>query len=38
MAHTQVVVRGPDPPGFFSPSQPPQKKWPVWPFQDLFRF
>ena len=38
MAHTQVVVRGPDPPGFFSPSQPPQKKRPVWPFQGLFRF
>ena len=38
MGNTRVVVRGPDPPGFSSPSQPPQQKRPVWPFQGLFRF
>ena len=38
MGNTRVVVKGPDPPGFFSPSQPPQQKRPVWPFQGLFRF
>ena len=37
MANTKVVVRGPDPPGFTSPSQPPQQS-PIWPFGGLFRF
>ena len=38
MAHAQVVVRGPDPPGVFAPSLPPQQQRPVWPFGGLFRF
>ena len=37
MTSTKVVVRGPDPPGYTVPSQPPQQK-PVWPFGGLFRF
>jgi len=37
MTQTKVVVRGPDPPGFTSPSQPPRQK-PVWPWQGLFHF
>ena len=38
MGNARVVVRGPDPPGFFSPSQPPQQTRPFGPFQGLFRF
>jgi lipoprotein-anchoring transpeptidase ErfK/SrfK len=38
MGNTKVVVRGPDPPGVFAPSQPPQQRRPVWPFLGLFRF
>jgi lipoprotein-anchoring transpeptidase ErfK/SrfK len=38
MANTKVVVRGPDPPGVYAPSQPPQQQRPVWPFGGLFRF
>jgi lipoprotein-anchoring transpeptidase ErfK/SrfK len=35
MANTKVVVRGPDPPGVYTPSQPPQQR-PTGPFQWLF--
>jgi hypothetical protein len=38
MGNTKVVVRGLDPPGVFTPSQPPQQRRPAWPFQGLFRF
>jgi len=37
MASTKVVVRGPDPPGVYAPSQPPQQR-PTGPFQWLFGF
>jgi lipoprotein-anchoring transpeptidase ErfK/SrfK len=36
MANTKIVVRGPDPPGFTVPSQPPRQS--VWPWQRLFPF
>src|SRR6476619_893858 len=38
MGKTTVMVRGDDPPGFYSPSQPPQQKRPFAPFGGLFRF
>jgi lipoprotein-anchoring transpeptidase ErfK/SrfK len=38
MGNTKVVVRGPDPPGVFTPSQPPQQRKPFLPFGGLFRF
>ena len=39
MANTKVVVIGPDPPGVFAPSQPPQQqRRPFLPFGGLFRF
>src|SRR5262245_28065626 len=38
MANTQVVVIGPDPPGVFAPSQPPQQRRPFLPFGGLLRF
>jgi lipoprotein-anchoring transpeptidase ErfK/SrfK len=39
MAKTKVVVIGPDPPGVFAPSQPPQQqRRPFLPFGGLFRF
>src|SRR5581483_985929 len=38
MGNTKVVVRGPDPPGYYAPSQPPQQKRPFLPFGGLFRF
>ncbi|MGA7456824.1 MAG: L,D-transpeptidase [Methyloceanibacter sp.] len=37
MAETTVIVRGPDPAGFFAPSKPPQQKpQPLFPFGGLF--
>jgi lipoprotein-anchoring transpeptidase ErfK/SrfK len=38
MANTKVIVIGPDPPGVFTPSQPPQQRRPFRPFMGLFRF
>jgi lipoprotein-anchoring transpeptidase ErfK/SrfK len=38
MANTKVIVTGPDPPGVFTPSQPPQQRRPFRPFMGLFRF
>ena len=38
MGKTTVIVRGDDPPGFYSPSQPPQQKRPFAPLGGLFRF
>lgn len=38
MGNTKVVVRGPDPPGVYAPSQSPQKRNPVFPFGGIFRF
>ena len=38
MANTNVIVIGPDPPGLFTPSQPPQQRRPFRPFMGLFRF
>lgn len=39
MAKTNVIVIGPDPPGVFAPSQPPQQqRRPFLPFGGLFRF
>jgi lipoprotein-anchoring transpeptidase ErfK/SrfK len=38
MANAKVIVIGPDPPGVFTPSQPPQPRRPFWPFMGLFRF
>ena len=38
MANTNVIVIGPDPPGVFTPSQPPQQRRPFRPFMGLFRF
>jgi lipoprotein-anchoring transpeptidase ErfK/SrfK len=38
MANTKVVIIGPDPPGVFAPSQPPQQRRPFLPFGGLFRF
>lgn len=38
MANTKVIVIGPDPPGVFMPSQPPQQRRPFRPFMGLFRF
>jgi lipoprotein-anchoring transpeptidase ErfK/SrfK len=35
MADTTVIVRGPDPAGYFAPSKPPQPK-PSFPFGGLF--
>ena len=36
MANTKVVVRGPDPPGYTVPTQPPSQR--VGPFGGFFRF
>jgi hypothetical protein len=36
--NTKVIVVGSDPPGVFSPSQPPQQRRPFSPFMGLFRF
>ena len=38
MGKTTVIVRGDDPPGYYTPSQPPQHKRPFPPFGGLFRF
>ena len=38
MANAKVIVIGPDPPGVFTPSQPPQQRRPFRPFMGLFRF
>ena len=38
MGKTTVIVRGDDPPGYYTPSQPPQQKRPFSPFGGLFRF
>ncbi len=38
MGKTSVIVRGDDPPGYYTPSQPPQQKRPFAPFGGLFRF
>jgi lipoprotein-anchoring transpeptidase ErfK/SrfK len=38
IANTNVIVIGPDPPGVFTPSQPPQQRRPFRPFMGLFRF
>ena len=38
MGKTTVIVRGDDPPGYYTPSQPPQQKRPFTPFGGLFRF
>jgi len=38
MGNTKVVVIGPDPPGVFAPSKPPQQRRPFLPFGGLFRF
>ena len=38
MGKTTVIVRGNDPPGYYTPSQPPQQKRPFAPFGGLFRF
>jgi hypothetical protein len=38
MGKTKVIVMGADPPGFYSPSQPPQQRRPFSPFGGLFRF
>ena len=39
MGKTKVIVMGDDPPGYYSPSQPPQQqRRPFAPFGGLFRF
>ena len=38
MGKTTVIVRGDEPPGYYTPSQPPQQKRPFAPFGGLFRF
>jgi hypothetical protein len=38
MGKTTVIVRGADPPGYYTPSQPPQQKRPFSPFGGFFRF
>jgi lipoprotein-anchoring transpeptidase ErfK/SrfK len=38
MGKTTVIVKGDDPPGYYTPSQPPQQKRPFAPFGGLFRF